>query len=138
MPVRNDDNLHQRIAILVSCIAFFALLFAIDKPGSISDNHKPTPKKTKTQPIETQPIDDQIHFIRVEDKIRDWKRADYTSRITLCAGIAVVLNKGQRLKLSAVEYHNCIEEATRGLAQSDELTIMVVAALCDETMRRPN
>lgn len=74
--------------------------------------------------------------LKPSDKIIDWKGADFNHRLALCIGIATVANRGQAIQLKPMDYHNCIEEATRGLSQTDGLVIFDVAKACDALMRQ--
>ena len=87
-------------------------------------------KKNQVITNENTPLD-------VSDKISKWKKASYDQRITLCVNIVLVLNRelsGE--KLTAIDMHNCIEEATRGLDVADELTIIYVASNCASLIKK--
>lgn len=95
---------------------------------------EPIQQTTQAQTAVKQP--QTITPLMPKDKIRDWKQADYNHRIALCIGFAVVSNKNQRMQFSAQDFYNCIDEATRGLPQTDDLLIWDVGRACDGLMRK--
>ena len=103
-----------------------------------SSSKKQEPASVQSEPeISTQPKEEpQLISLLPNDKIRDWKAADYTHRISLCIGFATVFNKRMQTNFSAQDFHNCIEEATRGLSQVDDLTIGDVAVGCLNEMMK--
>ena len=88
------------------------------------DSTNEIPKTNRPSKDENIPLD-------VLDKIAEWKKASFDRRFTLCIAMAIQLNKdlkGERI--TVMDLHNCIEEATRGLDEANDLTIIQVASLC--------
>lgn len=93
--------------------------------------------RTVEEPGKTFQQKDENTSLDVLDKIGVWKRANFDQRITLCAAMAIQLNKDLKgEKISAMDMHNCIEEATRGLDEVDDLTIIQVASLCVSQLKK--
>ncbi len=97
-----------------------------NKPDSTNE----IPKKSLTSKDENIPLG-------VLDKISAWKKASFDQRFSLCIAMAVQLNKDLKgEKLTARDIHNCIEEATRGLDEANNLTIIQVASLCVSKLKQ--
>ena len=66
-------------------------------------------------------------------KIRDWKKATTTERYEVAKGYSDALNKQAGITLvTPMDLKNCIDEATKGLPQTDDITIQDMAMLCME------
>ncbi len=77
-------------------------------------------------------IDGQLKGL---DKISVWKKASFEQRFDICSQFAIIVNKEPGAKVTAMDIHNCIEEATRGLDQVNEITISLMARLCVNKIR---
>jgi hypothetical protein len=115
-----------KIVIIVLCgllvLVFVVSFFQAD--DSTKGYYKEVPKETFHEKGENAPLE-------VLDKISVWKKASFDQRLTLCTAMTTQLNKdikGERI--TVMDLHNCIEEATRGLEEANNLTIIQVASLC--------
>jgi hypothetical protein len=70
------------------------------------------------------------------DKIRDWKSATFNRRLVFCTAAAKIANREVGAKVTAMEIHACIEEATRNLDVTNDLTISSIARLCVDEIRK--
>ncbi|HEY5687586.1 MAG TPA: hypothetical protein VIS27_04690, partial [Yeosuana sp.] len=80
------------------------------------------PASTYSAPSYSAPV------LSGSDLISTWKRSTRSEKLSLCEALKKFAKDGSNI--SALDIHNCIEEATRGLDQTNSMTIADVAAAC--------
>ncbi len=72
-----------------------------------------------------------------QSKISAWKKATNHNKLATCADMVTVFDKSVSLsvlKIRATEVKNCIDEATRGLAQTNNEDVASYAVLCGKLL----
>ena len=124
------DKSTKNVVIILCGLLVLVFIISFFQTGDSSKGHNQVPREVFHAKDENAPLE-------VLDKISVWKKASFDQRFTLCTAMTIQLNKdlkGERIIV--MDLHNCIEEATRGLDEANNLTIIQVASLCVSKLKK--
>ncbi len=67
-----------------------------------------------------------------QQKIIDWKKTSTNDKMILCTAFVNEFNKLSSRHLSAIDVLNCIDEATKGLNSTNDISVGTMMTLCSQ------
>jgi len=111
--------------VLLIIAAVFVIILIYNNGCDKNDNSSKSKKVTKDEWY----VGGTLH----KAKISEWKNATEKNKLATCADFMVNINNtlsAVELKRTATELKNCINEATRGVDDFNEMTVAEFVVLC--------
>ncbi|MFZ1806136.1 MAG: hypothetical protein WAU36_02885 [Cyclobacteriaceae bacterium] len=114
IPSKKENNSGCNWMIVLFIIALFIIIV-------VNSDDKSSTQNSQNPQVNTPAL-------RGSDNIGKWKKATRSQKLSLCE--AMSKSSKDTKHITALDIHNCIDEATRNLDSTDDMSIAEVAAVC--------